>query len=87
LSASSKDCPVFSGHLRIGSGSDFRGVSFGTHRGQVSAETTVGPLRDGRSSEVFRTLYGESHRRSMIIEELQAFMGLLILTELWLHLV
>ena len=46
-----------------------------------------GPLRDGRSSEVFRTLYGESHRRSMIIEELQAFMGLLILTELWLHLV
>ena len=41
LSASSKDCPVFCGHLRIGSGSDFRGVSFGTHRGQVLAETTV----------------------------------------------
>ena len=46
-----------------------------------------GPLRDGDPQKYSGRSYGESHRRSMIIEELQAFMGLLILTELCLHLV
>jgi hypothetical protein len=41
VSASSKGCAIFRGHLRIGSGSDFHDVFFGTRRGQVLAEAAL----------------------------------------------